>query len=327
MAIEKRRQFRPGDRVMVKSPDDILATLDEHGALAGLPFMPEMVNYCGSQFRVARRLEKTCVEGDRTRRFPANDVVFLEELRCDGVGHDGCMRGCMIFWKESWLREARPDESPVRMDERGQERLRERLQVKTDPTHYYCQSTELSAATEHFPWKHKPWMIWVALREIWVGNRSVLEVVRLLAHGVRMVLRRSRIGNEVLLLHGPNKRTPTESLGLQSGDWVRVKTRQEIVETLDENSKNRGLVMAKAMLQNCGRRFQVLDNFDRMISERTGEMREVKNTVSLRGLECHCYYQLGGCPRGDLQYWREIWLENTIDPSTATAGAASRDSD
>jgi len=327
MAAKKRRQFRSGDRVVVKSPDEILATLDAREALAGVPFMPEMVNACGGHFRVARRLEKTCVEGDRTRRFPANDVVFLEELRCSGDGHDGCMRGCMIFWKESWLREARPDEAPVRADERAQERLRERLQVKTDPTHYYCQSTELSAATEHFPWKHKPWMIWVALREIWVGNRSVSEVVRLLAHGFRMVLRKRRIGNEVLLLHGPNTRTPTESLGLQPGDWVRVKTQQEILETLDRNSKNRGLVMAKAMLQNCGRRFQVLDNFDRMISERTGEMREVKNTVSLRGLECHCYYQLGGCPRGDLQYWREIWLERPPDPLAAAVDSASGDSD
>jgi hypothetical protein len=55
-----------------------------------------------------------------------------------------------------------------------------------------------------------------------------------------------------------------------------------------------------------------------MIDERTGEMREVHNTVTLRNLrvkpearvaECLCYDELGDCPRSELMFWREIWLE------------------
>ena len=108
---------------------------------------------------------------------------------------------------------------------------------------------------------------------------------------------------------GPNKRTPTQSLDLEPGERARIKSAAEIVETLDRSSMNRGLRISTAMTLNCGRDYTVGDKVDRMIMETTGEMREVKNTVSLQGLECLCYYQFGSCPRGDLQFWREIWLE------------------
>ena len=41
--------FRPGDLVEVKSADEILATLDADGTLDHLPFMPEMVEFCGAK--------------------------------------------------------------------------------------------------------------------------------------------------------------------------------------------------------------------------------------------------------------------------------------
>ena len=103
-------KFRAGDRVTVRSPREILSTLDADGALDGLPFMPEMLEWCGMTFRVERRAEKTCVSvplpAYGNRRFAANDVVFLDGLRCDGQIHDGCTRVCMVFWKEDWLRHA-----------------------------------------------------------------------------------------------------------------------------------------------------------------------------------------------------------------------------
>ena len=207
------------------------------------------------------------------------------------------------------------------MDQDALERLHSRLKVKIDPTHYYCQSTQLSVSTEYFPPKYKfgviPQMVWVALREIWVGNRSVREVAGLMAHWVRLTLKRWRIGDRVLLMPGPNKRTPTQSLALKPGERVRIKSAPEIEATLDRNSKNRGLRIATAMTTNCGREFVVRDKLDRMILETTGEMLEVENTVSLEALECLCYYQFGSCPRGDLQYWREIWLERCQPPSAA----------
>ena len=39
--------LRIGEIVEVRSPEEILATLDENGELDGLPFMPEMLAWCG----------------------------------------------------------------------------------------------------------------------------------------------------------------------------------------------------------------------------------------------------------------------------------------
>ena len=47
------KPMRKGDLVEVRSPEEILATLDPNGELDALPFMPEMADFCGKRFRVA----------------------------------------------------------------------------------------------------------------------------------------------------------------------------------------------------------------------------------------------------------------------------------
>ena len=51
-----------GDWVEVRSKEEIFATLDENGHLEGLPFMPQMTQYCGQRFQVFKRAGKTCSE-------------------------------------------------------------------------------------------------------------------------------------------------------------------------------------------------------------------------------------------------------------------------
>lgn len=44
----------------VRTADEIAATLDRDGTLAGLPFMPEMQALCGRSFVVRASAHKTC---------------------------------------------------------------------------------------------------------------------------------------------------------------------------------------------------------------------------------------------------------------------------
>ena len=46
------QRLRTGDWVQVKSPWEIAETLDAEGRLENLPFMPEMVEFCGQRMRV-----------------------------------------------------------------------------------------------------------------------------------------------------------------------------------------------------------------------------------------------------------------------------------
>src|SRR4051794_26503623 len=61
-----------GELVEVKSPSEILATLDAEGRCDGLPFMPEMVQFCGRRFQVRARADKVCdtVNYSGSRRLP-----------------------------------------------------------------------------------------------------------------------------------------------------------------------------------------------------------------------------------------------------------------
>src|SRR5690606_18136010 len=53
-------RFRTGDRVAVRSREEILATLDRSGEIDCMPFMAEMLQYCGREFAVGAVAHKTC---------------------------------------------------------------------------------------------------------------------------------------------------------------------------------------------------------------------------------------------------------------------------
>src|SRR5262249_40173141 len=180
-ALVNHRRFRAGDRVLVRSPEEILLTLDSDGTLDGFPFMPEMLDWCGKVFQVKRRVVKICAPDLPLRRFPADDVVILDGPRCDGSGHDGCKDGCRILWKEAWLRPAGPVATTAEISKTGLEELRARLKVKSDEHHYFRQSTERFKATEAFPGKQRPWIFRIAFREVRNGDLSASQVLRLFA--------------------------------------------------------------------------------------------------------------------------------------------------
>ncbi len=328
----RNSKFFAGDRVVVRSPQEILATLDANGTLDGHPFMPEMLGWCGKSFRVHRRVEKTCVDVepplDTNRRFAKADVVTLENVRCDGSGHDGCKRGCRVYWKEAWLRPAEGSEATVDPTPAALAELRARLKVKADEERYFCQSTELFAATEAHPGKEKPWLMWIALRQILQGDLSAKQTLKLLFRWLGLKLHRAAHGDDKI--RGPHtKQTPVEVLDLQPGELVRIKPVDQVVATLDKRKRNRGIVVCHEMTRACGEVAEVRYRVSRIIEERSAKMREIKHSVTLqnhRGQsslldECLCYGEIGDCPRGELMYWREIWLERVNEP--AKIGSAS----
>jgi hypothetical protein len=105
-------RVRVGEMVEVRGKAEILATLDERGRLDGMPFMPEMFQYCGQPFPVYKRAHKTCdtVSGN-SRGLTLEDSVHLD-LRCAGKAHGGCQAGCLLFWKEAWLGDPSPRHLP-----------------------------------------------------------------------------------------------------------------------------------------------------------------------------------------------------------------------
>jgi hypothetical protein len=106
----------------------------------------------------------------------------------------------------------------------------------------------------------------------------------------------------------PRPRRDDESLGLNAGEVVEVKSADEIRETLDGRGMFRGLYFMGEMWKYCGQRFEVLKPVSRVLIEATGEIKEgIHDTVLLKGASCDGTSHLG-CDGTCPHMWREVWL-------------------
>jgi hypothetical protein len=333
-------KFRNGEVVEVRSQEEILATLDRNGELEALPFIPEMLQFCGRRFKVYRRAIKACDTISWTGMHRMENAVHLESLRCDGQAHGGCQAGCLLYWKEAWLKRVGPEAPDPDGPEAGSgattvadqtPRLGSVCTVSTlrsatrvdggraapGDERFSCQATQLmSAAPVRIPW----WDLRQYFRDLRVGNASVGAMIRFL---VIMLFNKFQAANRRYLprlplvhdaksypfIDGALQKTPTEVLDLQPGELVEVRPKQEIVRTLDKNNKNRGLQFDVEMLRYCGQRARVLRRVDHIIEESTGKMMHLPNDcIVLNGVVCRSEHY-GFCPRSIYPYWREIWLK------------------
>ena len=104
------------------------------------------------------------------------------------------------------------------------------------------------------------------------------------------------------------------NLGLSPGDSVRIKSREEILATLDEEGRCEGLgYMSSEQDRYCGGTYKVLKRVELFFDERTQKMLKVKNTVLLDKVYCepelHGDPRIAGCQRMCFLFWKEAWLE------------------
>jgi hypothetical protein len=96
-------KFNPGDRVRVRSKDQIQATLNHWNELKGCGFLPEMWQYCGTTQRVLKPV-KRFVDEREYRVKKAKGIYLLEGVICQGFELYGeCDRACFYWWREEWL--------------------------------------------------------------------------------------------------------------------------------------------------------------------------------------------------------------------------------
>lgn len=316
--------LRAGEHVEVRSASEILQTLDAQGRLDGLPFMPEMLRYCGRRFRVLSRAHKTCDTVNKTGGRRVRDAVHLEELRCDGSGHGGCQASCLLFFKEAWLRRVSPGAAPEASAPAPFDASRlEGFAVREGPDgrpRYACQATELPRFTEPLsPADPRQY-----LEDLWSGNVGLKELLWVMAIALFNLLQRWRGGlGYPRLACRAEGRTPIRRLGLQVGELVKVRPRKEIELTLKDN-RNRGLWFDIECVQFCGGTYRVQQRVERIVEERTGEMLALgSDCLILDGVYCKGRYTSKRllCPRRIPPYWREIWLERTGVPEADAVGS------
>ena len=340
-------RFRAGDVVEVRSEAEILATLDDRGCVEGLPFMPEMLQFCGQRFQVRAVAHKTCETALKTaqgRRLQS--AVHLGNLRCDGSAHGGCEAECALFWKDAWLKPANGSapspvsSAPVCSEAQLLALTRSRTAADGKEPNYVCQATKIYDATELLPWwdlrqyvfdvtsrnhslGHVLRVTWLATLRALVnsveGIRYVRGVLRRITEWMHRVLT-GRGSPSLFATVRPSQKTPTGRLGLAPGDWVRIKPQAEIEKTLDKSSKNRGLLFdPDEMAPYCGGTYRVHSCVTRILDEATGAMLEMKEPcIILESVVCKAEYARCrlNCPRAFYSYWRELWLERAEQPKS-----------
>jgi len=336
-------ELRAGDWVEVRSKAEILATLDEKAELEGLPFMPEMFEFCGKRIRVFKRAHKTCdppngLGGRRMLR-----TVHLEDIRCTGEAHGGCQARCLMFWKEAWLKKvcevgetgSAAGGDAVRQGGCSEQDVlvatqrRDQMAGPADEPVFACQSTELSRATQPL----SGWDIRQYIEDYVSGNVRLSQILaaflfflyeefvtaglglgaalRWIYDVVQRARGRTPYPWRVGLIEQGEK-TPAAKLDVQPGELVRIRSYPEILQTLNVQRQNRGMWFDAEMVPYCGGTYRVLDRISKIINEKTGKMQNLKNDcIMLDEVVCRACYATNRrfCPRAIYAYWREIWLE------------------
>jgi hypothetical protein len=273
-------------------------------------------------------------------------AVHLEGVRCDGTGHDGCQAGCLIFWKEAWLKPVAQGNGLVSAKSltgpfgaRSNtgfctiESLLAASQKKDaeGAVVYSCQATDVPRFTSYMSfWDPRQY-----IRDLRSGNlKSGLEdtsrahrtlelflsIIRLFQAsviGFFNEVQERRRGSRYPFIRGQAQNANGERLDLQPGELVEVRSKEEIMATLDPGQKNRGLWFDAEMLPYCGGIYRVLRRVNRIVDEKTGKMIQMKSScIVLEGVVCRSdFHRL--CPRAIYPYWRESWLKRALQAESA----------
>lgn len=246
----------------------------------------------------------------------------------------------MLFWKEGWLRRIEGSgEAPSRPAKPTADRealsrgTRQPGDHDAGETLFRCQATELLRASIALPW----WDVRQYVRDVRSRNVGVMDVVR--AGLFRVFSRLLKLGGYRALLWSYNRmqawrggtpyphvagsldKTPRETLDLQPGELVRVKTQQDILKTVNRRNRNLGLSFDPEMVRYCGSVRRVVARVDRIIDERTGKMINLsRDCIILEGAYCRAEYSHRRlfCPRSLYPFWREIWLQRLESSAAAS---------
>jgi hypothetical protein len=95
--------LQPGERVRVKTKNEIAATLTSRNRNRGLVFDAELIRFCGGIYRVASRVERLIEEKSGRLLSITNPIIILEGVTATGEYLAFCPQNESIFWREIWL--------------------------------------------------------------------------------------------------------------------------------------------------------------------------------------------------------------------------------
>lgn len=319
--------FKVGDLVEIRSWEEIEKTLDEKGALEGIPFMREMLPFCGRRARILRNVDKVYDYGKTKTLRRTKDCVLLVDIRCDGAAHGGCQARCSIFWKTAWLKRVKAGgvlEAVTRAEREAVmpavASAHPALQPQSD--HYVCQYTEVQPASK--PMSKSD--IRQDFRPLFSGNVSLpaFFIAILTWEFNRVQQLRGGIPFPAMSNSGQAKTPPSEPKNISAGTTARILSVAEIGKTLDVTSRNRGLWFDREMTKHCNQPYRVLNRVDRIIDDATNKMVPMKTPCLILDDVVASGEFLHFLGQQEYLFWREAWLDGERNAAESDSDAAKQ---
>ena len=96
---------------------------------------------------------------------------------------------------------------------------------------------------------------------------------------------------------------------LRPGDLVRIRSREEIQQTLNNWGQLKGCSFMEEMRHHCGTTQRVFKRVEQFLDERDYLIKKCHGIVLLEGVICGGTKDFGTCDRSCYYFWREEWLE------------------
>jgi hypothetical protein len=110
---------------------------------------------------------------------------------------------------------------------------------------------------------------------------------------------------------------------LVAGEWIQVRSKEEILATLDKRGQLDKLPFMPEMFDYCGSRFRVFKRAHKTCDPPDMIGRTMSRAVHLEGVRCNGSAH-GGCQARCLVFWKESWLKRVdpADPALPTPSGA-----
>lgn len=96
---------------------------------------------------------------------------------------------------------------------------------------------------------------------------------------------------------------------IKAGDLVRIKSKEEIRNTLDRWNRLHGCAFMDEMWPYSGKSHRVYKRIERFLDERDYLVKKCDGIVILESVFCEGTKDFGPCDRSCFLFWREEWLE------------------
>jgi hypothetical protein len=142
------------------------------------------------------------------------------------------------------------------------------------------------------------------VQRVWQLRRRLQRILKRRWRYVKNLATRDQ---SVYLVSGGENDSP-QNKGLQPGDTVRVRSREQIEATLDNWNRLRGCTFMEEMWSYCGSHHRVLKPVHMFLDERDYTVKRCKGVYLLEKAICSGTRDYGRCDRSCFFFWREEWL-------------------